>query len=300
MATQTPQFTDTVDFLMSTCFDVDSPRNRCDSKAIFKLLEEICFDCDYLNRDCRINHCWDLLDEDELNNVVKRARASPGLVAKFSIPKNLHIDPKDKRNDGQRPGYARFTKWNESDEFIPLDDPTTDEASVAKEEDLKRKWIDSCTSPKSDDYTALTASLASSMSLDERSTSNVSGMCDGSVDQDDASVGQDDSSDDQDDASEVQKDAMDKDWLGSSADDELGDVTSSEEGEDEQDEGQCIVPIHDMVLLGTRTVGEEIFWILQNSWFSMPVIEMSTGYLTNSGTRVSYFIIQEAVLRDLP
>jgi hypothetical protein len=48
-----------------------------------------------------------------------------------------------------------------------------------------------------------------------------------------------------------------------------------------------------MVLLGTRVADEEKFWVLQNSWSCMPIIDMSTRFLAKSGATLVFFSPQD-------
>jgi hypothetical protein len=192
--------------------------------------------------------------------IVELIGQGPGLVAKFPVPQNFHCESKE---GDQRPGYARFTTWNEATTFVPLESPT-DNASLEMEETLKEKWRKSCVDAKpttsnenNDDLTHTTASL----SLEEAST---------------------DSDSEDDTISHGSEDSTDDEW----------------EKQSEDREGDDGV-YHAMILLGTHVVDQETFWVLQNSWPSMPIIEMSTQYLAQSGAALIFYSRQVRSPRSL-
>jgi hypothetical protein len=71
---------------------------------------------------------------------IKAIGQGPGLVAKFCAAR--------KKGD-ERPGYARFTTWNEPATFVPLETRSTDDSSLGMEEtEPNSKWKESCVAPK--------------------------------------------------------------------------------------------------------------------------------------------------------
>lgn len=59
---------------------------------------------------------------------------------------------------------------------------------------------------------------------------------------------------------------------------------------------------HAMVLLGSRRVGDEGFWLIQNSWGGkgMPILEMSCDFLADSGAEIAFLGHAARTLRDTP
>jgi len=67
------------------------------------------------------------------------------------------------------PGVARFTRWNEPAEFIPLHAPS-DAGLPEKEIELEEKWKELLCQPAEDDdrFTAVTASMSSESSWEHQ------------------------------------------------------------------------------------------------------------------------------------
>jgi hypothetical protein len=101
-----------------------------------------------------------------------------------------------------------------------------------------------------------------SMFLEEASTDNCMGTNSDS-ESDERSVGSEDSTDEFSDEWEEQ--------------------SEDEEGDDPDG------VYHAMILLGTRVVDQETFWVLQNSRPSMQIIEISTPYIARSGAAFMFY-----------
>lgn len=240
-----------------------------DSIAVFRLLEKHFFDCENVQRAHTSFECHALRSKEGRAGWARTVLSEvPGLVAKFKVPSNFRVN----REGSKKPGYARFTEWGEAAEFIECQ-PRSDEEKLQLQE-LAKMWKQSCQEPQPsssfDSFGELTAATVSaSQSLD-----------------DDEGEG----------------------YLGTDIEDlqdycEDLDVTLSDNGCDdseaksETNEGDS--DLHAMILLGSRIVGGEIYWVFQNSWSGMRVIEMSTDYLASSGG-VLVFFDSGRTLKDEP
>jgi hypothetical protein len=130
-----------------------------DSVGIFKILEEKFFVCpeEYYDRSPIPVLCNELDDKHAFEYATSLLRKGPGLVSKFRVPSNFLCSPPSSDLKIQfpdlapyeewakipahliPPGFARFTKWHELAEFIPLNDPS-DAGLKEKERVLKEKW----------------------------------------------------------------------------------------------------------------------------------------------------------------
>jgi hypothetical protein len=172
------------------------------------------------------------------------------------------------------PGVARFTRWKEPAEFIPLNAPS-DAGLLEKEIALKEKWTESLRQPAEDNdrFTAVTASLSAESSNgsqgtpSERSTTG------------NASIFMDDDSD-----GECWSHFLDDD-------DDEDDSSSASYPSEEHEPGEgAETPLHAMVLLGHRIVDGSGCWLLQNSWEGpSPIIEVTTEPSNQSGAFLYFY-----------
>jgi hypothetical protein len=253
-----------------------------DSCAILQILEKKFFECDFPTSNFDSYSGASLLESKHYISAVEMIGQGPGLVSKFGIPDNFHC----LRADGDElPGIARFTEWNEAATFVPLDSPG-DEKSIEMEKILTKMWQKSCvaakptTSPVNPDD--LTIAMTESISFEEGNIDNRSGAHSDS--QGDASLcGSEDSSCGSEDSSCGSEDSS----CGS--EDSSCESEDSTEEDSEAGEGDGI-QLHAMVLLGIHVVGDETFWVMQNSWATLQIIEMSTQYLAASGARLVFYL----------
>jgi len=235
-----------------------------DSLAVYELLEKQFFDSDAPSHPMNTVCARSLRNPSFVETLKDWIREGPGLVSIFPCKKfYVRREAVDRKCGGYalRCGYARFTEWGQPAEFVHLQNPSDEEAKQ-KQKKLFKKWKDLCkdlainvnTSDLPDDVTLATVrTTTSSMSLDESSDRESRASSD----------------------SERESDSFTEEGIGDS------DAESDRSDEDEDD------ALHSMIIIGFREVNGDTFWLLQNSWSQMRLIEMSTQYLAMSGAQIT-------------
>jgi hypothetical protein len=144
---------------------------------------------------------------------------------------------------------------------------------------LKQKWKESFSSHKLASTDNLTVDTAS-MSLEEMSSMESCMDSDGDSESDGTIARSNNSSEDSSDESSEDSSEESRDGFIESFSNEWDDSSNIREGDDDQ--------FHAMVLLGTNQVDGTLYWVLQNSWASMQIIEMSTEYLAKCRASITF------------
>ena len=269
-----------------------------DSTAILKILDELFFDCDYKTRPSDTIYTTNITsNHDDLAFILRRLEKGPGLMSKFCVPSTFHLD---KKVNNKGPGVARFTEWGKAATFISLDGPTDNALFEKEEEMLKQKWRELCLSHNLASTDNLTVGTAS-MSLEEMSSMESCMDSDGDSESGGTIARSNNSTEESSDKSS-DKSSEDSSEVSSEVSSEDSSEDSSKEFRDgfieifsnEWDDSSTIregshETYHAMVLLGTnQEVDGPLYWVLQNSWASMQIIEMSTEYLAKCGAELTF------------
>jgi hypothetical protein len=195
----------------------------------------------------------------------------PALVSGFMVNDEFHAAAAAAaaaRGQLTGVGYIRFTEWGKDGEFIPLYRPT-DEAMGEQETTLMSRCKEFFADNSISAVKAVVGSTKSSS--DSSYNSNSAGTVvvdntDSSCDEAEAAVAENNST-------------------GADTAEEAGVIDAAV-----PPHVRCRLARHAMVLLGYRVDEKtgETYWALQNSWTSMPLIEVSTEYFIQSDATITF------------
>jgi hypothetical protein len=232
-----------------------------DSCAVLKILDKNLLDCEGNHGFNRIA-CKSLkMFQTSVKDCMKEL--GPALVSGFMVNDEFHAAAAAAAAAaavaiGQHTGvgYIRFTEWGKDGEFIPLDRPT-DEALDEQE-------------------TALMSRCKEFFAVNSKSTEMAVGG---------SNKSSSDSSGGSNSAGTVVVGSTDSSSAGADTAEEAGEIDAAV-----PPLVRCRLARHAMVLLGYRVDVKtgETYWALQNSWTSMPLIEVSTEYFIRSDATITF------------